>query len=455
VSRWLAGLVLVLALSIVAAPAAGAAKRRDRDHDRLPDKWEKRYHLSTQKRSGKGDPDHDRLTNRREYKARTNPRRKDTDRDGLTDRAELLRYKTNPRRADTDRDGYKDGAEVRAGTDPRSAASHPGSAQAQVPIAPFTPPPGPPAGCASPVPNVADGADREGGCFPGPSNTGVPAGTALTAYTGSCTISAANTVIDSKTVNCSPLEVGSGASGLVIKNSQVNGGVIQESGSASFTIQDSTIDNAVDYPACTAPSSCAAGSYACGDPDNATTQCGVGYRNFTILRTEILNTNRAAYCQSSCLIEDSYFHGTNLWPDHTNQAHASSIRVEQNTTLVHNSLACDYRGPFTNDEIGCSADISGYPDFAPINHNTITDNLFGSNNEGAGFCVYGGGTANKPYSGDPTNATYVVFQDNVFQRGANGKCGSFGPVTDFESGRTGNVWSGNVSDNGKTVPAAD
>ena len=287
---------------------------------------------------------------------------------------------------------------------------------------------------------------RTRGCRPGP---------ALTTYTGSCTITAPNTVIDSKTVNCSPLQVGSGASGLVIKNSRVNGGVIQESGSASFTIQDSTLDNAVNYPACTAPSSCAAGKYACGDPNNATTQCGVGYRNFTILRTEILNTNRAAYCEKNCLVQDSYFHGTNLWPDHTNMAHASSMRVEQNATLTHNTLACDYQGPFDNDELGCSADISGYPDFAPINHNTITSNLFVANNAGIGFCVYGGGTPGKPFSGDPTNATYVVFQDNVFQRGANGKCGAYGAVTSFVSGRTGNVWSGNIWDNGATVAAVN
>jgi hypothetical protein len=95
--------------------------------------------------------------------------------------------------------------------------------------------------------------------------------------------------------------------------------------------------------------------------------------------------------------------------------------------------------------------MSGYPDFAPINHNTLDRNLFMSNNIGNGFCVYGGGTSGKPYSNDPLNATYIVFTNNVFQRGANGQCGSYGPVTDFISGRTGNVWSGNKYDNGTVV----
>lgn len=302
--------------------------------------------------------------------------------------------------------------------------------------------------------NTPDGPDPWGGCWPGPNNTGPSAPEAsMAAYTGSCTITAANTTIDSKVVNCSPLLVGSGASGLLIKNSYLKGGVIQGSGAASFTIQDSQIDNAVDYPACSGATNCAAGKYACGDPNNATVDCGVGTKNFTILRTEIMHTNRASYCESTCTIQDNYFHGTNLWPDQTNLAHASSVRNEQFLTLRHNALGCDYAGPFPNGEIGCSADMSGYPDFAPVKNATIDSNLFLANNIGAGFCVYGGGTAGKPFSGDPANATYIVFTNNVFQRGANGKCGTYGPVTDFIAGRTGNVWTNNKYDNGTTVPS--
>ena len=260
----------------------------------------------------------------------------------------------------------------------------------------------------------------------------------MSAYTGSCTVNSANVTIDSKIINCSPLSVGSGASNLIIKNSYLKGGVISN-GTATFTIQDSLIDNTVNT------------GYACGDPNNATTDCGVGYKNFTLLRTEIIHTNRAAYCESNCTIQDSYFHGTNLQPIATNLAHASSVRNEQFLTLRHNSLGCDFTGPFPNGEIGCSADMSGYPDFAPIKNATIDKNLFLSNNIGAGYCVYGGGTAGKPFSSDPTNATYIAFTNNVFQRGANGLCGAYGPVTDFISGRTGNVWTNNMYDNGATV----
>jgi thrombospondin type 3 repeat protein len=70
----------------------------DRDGDRLPDRWERRYKLSTRRDSRSGDPDRDRLSNALEYLHRTSPRRRDTDGDGFRDGAEVLRYGTNPRK---------------------------------------------------------------------------------------------------------------------------------------------------------------------------------------------------------------------------------------------------------------------------------------------------------------------------------------------------------------------
>jgi hypothetical protein len=276
----------------------------------------------------------------------------------------------------------------------------------------------------------------------------------MATYTGSCTISTANVVIDSKVVNCRTLVVASGGAGLVLKNSYLNGGIVQSGGTPAFTVQDSYIDSSISYPACS-DGSCPAGKYACGDTGNATTDCGVTGSNFTIVRTEIVGSNRAAYCEAPgpCLIQDSYFHGTNLWPDASNLAHASSVREEQNLTLRHNSLHCSYTGPFVNGDIGCSADLTGYPDFTAIKNNTVDANLFVAS-PGSAFCMYGGATAGKPYSSDPTNATNQKFTNNVFQRGGNSKCSSYGPVTSFDKTRTGNIWSGNIWDDGTTVAPA-
>jgi Right handed beta helix region/Bacterial TSP3 repeat len=171
-SKWLVLAVVVFAfLAGVLSGLPSASAVRDRDHDRLPDRWEKRHGLSAAKASGRKDPDGDRLRNRREFRLRThprkrdtdgdrlgdgaevrrfktnprrrdtdgdrlndrreirrfktNPRRRDTDRDGLNDRVEIRRYKTNPRKRDTDGDGFSDRVEIRRGTNPRSARSHP------------------------------------------------------------------------------------------------------------------------------------------------------------------------------------------------------------------------------------------------------------------------------------------------------------------------------------------
>ena len=105
--------MLILALASLAVVVPGSASAplsetgasaapRDRDHDGLPDWWERRFGLSTTQKSGAGDPDHDFLPNLGEY-----------------------RLRLNPRRADTDGDGYKDGAEVRAQTNPKDRSSFP------------------------------------------------------------------------------------------------------------------------------------------------------------------------------------------------------------------------------------------------------------------------------------------------------------------------------------------
>ncbi len=78
------------ALAVMLAVAAslmlaGGALAKDRNHDRIPDKWEKRHHLSLHHKQGRRDQDHDGLKNRGEFRAHLNPRDADTDNDGVND----------------------------------------------------------------------------------------------------------------------------------------------------------------------------------------------------------------------------------------------------------------------------------------------------------------------------------------------------------------------------------
>jgi hypothetical protein len=78
-------LAVLAALAMLALPASAAAKRKDRNHDRIPDRWEKHHHLSLKVKQTWRDQDRDHLRNRQEFLAGTDPRVADSDDDGTGD----------------------------------------------------------------------------------------------------------------------------------------------------------------------------------------------------------------------------------------------------------------------------------------------------------------------------------------------------------------------------------
>jgi hypothetical protein len=311
-------------------------------------------------------------------------------------------------------------------------ASH---ARAEV-SAPALPPARPWHGeCPSPKRNTPDGRDPWGGCFPGPQTTGVPAGTRLARYTGPCRITAPGTVIDARTVNCPSLEIL--APDVRIRNSRINGSVWVDSPhqGGSFAISDSTVD---------------AGPVAGGDG-----RTGIGKSHFAAVRVETLRGIRGIWCEYDCSVADSWVHGQDA--DEGGAAHESGVRMGSGTPragqrFLHNTIVCD--APNVPPDAGCSADVTGYGDFAAIRNNTLARNLFGSSS--GGTCAYGGSTPSKPHAAGSRN----VFAHNVFQRGkggrgsgADGRCGYWFAITDLDAGRRGNRWIGNRWDSGGSMPA--
>lgn len=71
------------ALALLAMPGLAAAK--DRNHDHIPDKWEKRHHLSLKVNQARLDQDRDHLRNRAEFLAGDDPRDHDSNDDGVID----------------------------------------------------------------------------------------------------------------------------------------------------------------------------------------------------------------------------------------------------------------------------------------------------------------------------------------------------------------------------------
>ena len=259
-----------------------------------------------------------------------------------------------------------------------------------------------------------------GRSFPNSDTTGVPAGTTLTPYTGSCSIQTNNVVIDSKILNCDLRIV---AQGVTIRKSIINGTIYSDNG--SFTLTDSE----VRMPQSTAT--------------------GIGDANFVVTRVEVTGGNRSINCAANCTVTDSFLHGQ--YTDRRGIDHESAIRMGAGSVIRHNYITCDAT-PVPPDS-GCSAALTGYGDFAIVQKNTIDNNLIDGGPYGSmGFCAYGGSTTGKPYSAGVNN---IKFTNNIFMRGTNGKCGIWGPITSFDSGAPGNVWTNNLWNDGTTVPPAN
>jgi hypothetical protein len=263
--------------------------------------------------------------------------------------------------------------------------------------------------------------------FPDAACTGVPTGVSLSAYTGSCTVTQNDAVIDSKIVNCAPLTIQ--ATNVVIKNSRINGTVATPNNSLaySFSITDSEV---------IAPQA------------NAFEQTGIGEANFTVLRVEVTGGNRSIYCRKNCTIQDSWVHGQNIAD--SPRVHASGIRQSQGGTIIHNRIHCSAED--TSSGGGCSANLTGYGDFEPVRDNTIEKNLFVATPAGA--CAYGGSSGDdgsKPYGDQAQN---IIFKDNIFERGS-GNCGWYFPITDFDDTRPGNQWINNKWADGAILPPAN
>lgn len=274
-----------------------------------------------------------------------------------------------------------------------------------------TPTPSPTVSCPNAT-HTPGGSDGMGGCWPYAANTGVPSGTVLSAYTGPCSVHS-SIVIENKTVNCA-LQIYSNAS-VTIRKSVVNGFIenTASNGTGKVIIEDSEVN---------------AGAWSDG---------AVWGSYYTVARTEVTGGQHNVHCETSCTITDSWLHdqyNPNGGSYHNN---AFLSNGGANYTLRHNTLHCTAILNATDG--GCTGDLTLLGDFDVISQANIDSNLFMANNSSISFCTYGGYSPGKPYP----NAHHVVYTNNIFQRGANNKCGVYGPVTSFQTTAVGNQWTNN------------
>ncbi|WP_248582616.1 hypothetical protein [Nocardioides sp. InS609-2] len=297
-------------------------------------------------------------------------------------------------------------AYMRCRFDEQAGTSTPVPSPSATPAPSPTPSPSP---TTSPTPTPASG-------FPDASNTGTPDEQTLTTYTGPATINTAGTVIDGKITG----DLTINAANVTIRNSRVNGVVVMsESGTATVTILDSTING-------------------------GTATIGVvGQRNITMRRTEVIGGAHSISCKANCDIQDSWLHAQYMPSSQAVHGDGFLSNGGDNMRVVHNTLACDSRP--NNAGGACSSGVALYGDFDPITNVTIDGNYFPESP--AGYCLYGAWDG-KPYGPQTRN---LVITNNVFARGASGKCGVYGPVAAIAPSTNGNVFTGNRWDDGAAL----
>ena len=193
------------------------------------------------------------------------------------------------------------------------------------------------------------------GVYPDASNTGVPSGTNLTAYTGSTNITTANTVIDGKTIgSCITVS----ASNVTIRNTKISCSnayrAVQVSG-GSVTIEDSEID--------------------CKGTNND----GLGNSGYTLRRVDLSGCENGMNVAGNVTVEDSYIHDLTT----ANGAHTDGAQFNQgasNITFRHNTIN-------PTNGTGATSCIIMWDEGNPQNSNVlITDNrLLGA---GTAFAIY-------------------------------------------------------------------
>ncbi|MBA2954219.1 hypothetical protein GON03_07790 [Nocardioides sp. MAH-18] len=245
--------------------------------------------------------------------------------------------------------------------------------------------------------------------WPDASNTGVPQGTALTAYTGGLTITKAGTVIDGKILGC--IEVA--APGVVIRNSKIT----CKPNYAAVTVDD--------------------GSFS-GAPlllEDVEIDCqnfggnAIGEANVTVRRANIHGCENGLDVNQNITVEDSYIHDLfNTAASHTDGIQFANFRLvgtdwvsgSANIVIRHNTIY----GVGADGSLGTSAIISNPRNDINI---LIERNLLA----GGAYTLY----CDRPGAG----INYRVI-DNHFSTRFSPKVGAFGP----SDGCADEIRSGNV-----------
>lgn len=293
-------------------------------------------------------------------------------------------------------------------------APAPALAPAPAPVPPITPPatvavtvPAPP------TPPVTPPAPSTG--WPDASNTGVPAGTALTASPG-LTITKAGTVISGLDING---DLVIRASNVTIKNSKVHGKIDNGDQNAYHNTLIQRVEVIGPYD---------------GPSDNGV--AAVGFTGFTCDGCNVRGWGKGFGMSADVTIKNSWVHDIVVFGDPANGGSHNEAILSlggTNLTVLNNRLDA-------GDEPNVSASLALYSQWEAYNNVLVQGNLF----DGGGYCLYAG-------LGGSYGASNTKFINNTFGTKYSPRCGWYGAAVAYDPGN-GNQWVGNVMQSGGAVP---
>lgn len=241
--------------------------------------------------------------------------------------------------------------------------------------------------------------------WPDASNTGVPAGTSLTAYSGPSNITTNGTVIDGKTLT---VGLTINANNVTIRNSKFETDgyfwhVLSDNGNTGLLIEDCEFDML--------------GSTT-GD------SCVSGY-NYTVRRCNIHGSPDGMKAGTNCVIEDNYIHDLTVFGDSHNDAIQSLGTTS--LTIRHNTIVCPSGGT--------SAIILSTGNATDMRNILIENNLLA----GGVYTIYAGYDSG---SDDIEKVENIQVLNNHFSTSIFANGGSSGPITSRDAPVvvSGNVW---------------
>lgn len=272
-----------------------------------------------------------------------------------------------------------------------------------------TAPPAAPPAAAPPPPAAQPPAapPPSAGGFPSAANTGVPAGVALTPYTGPSRITEPGTVIDSKLVT-TPLVITAGAHNVTIRNSVIRANgyflVLNGEGATNLQIIDSELDG----------------------NGNTSNDAAVGGENYTIVRANIHGTVDGLKIGDNVTVQDSYIHDLARSPGSHNDGIQSlgsnDVKILRNTIIAESGST--------------SAIILSTGSAQSMRRILIDGNLLG----GGAYTVYGGYLKG---TDDLAKVSDITISNNRFTTSVYPNGGAYGPLTSVDRPAVtlqGNVW---------------